>query len=107
MRSGDVLTGKPIRGWVDDPTIGLILAISPDGKVLATMTDTGVIRLWDFETGKEKSPREASPCGLQAVCFQPDGKTLWTVGTDFALRKWDAATGRLLGEPRHRLAAVG
>jgi RNA polymerase sigma factor (sigma-70 family) len=99
VRSWDVLSGKPGRAWVDDPTIGLIPAVSPDGKLLATMNDAGVIRLWDVETGKEKHPREASPCGLQAVCFQPDGKALWTLGTDFALRKWEAATGRLLGKP--------
>jgi WD40 repeat protein len=99
LRSWDVLSGKPGRAWVDDPTIGLIPAVSPDGKLLATMNDAGVIRLWDMETGKEKHPREASPCGVQAVCFQPDGKALWTLGTDFALRKWEAATGRLLSKP--------
>jgi RNA polymerase sigma factor (sigma-70 family) len=99
LRTWDVLSKKPGRAWVDDPTIGLIPAVSPDGKLLATMNDAGVIRLWDMETGKEKHPREASPCGLQAVCFQPDGKALWTLGTDFTLRKWEAATGRLLGKP--------
>jgi WD40 repeat protein len=99
LRSWDVLSGKPGRAWLDDPTIGLVLAVSPDGKVLATMNDAGVIRLWDVETGKEKHAREASPCGLLAVCFQGDGKGLWTLGSDFALRKWEAATGRLLGKP--------
>jgi RNA polymerase sigma factor (sigma-70 family) len=100
LRSWDVLSGKPGRAWVDDPTIGVVPAVSPDGKVLAVMNDAGVIRLWDRETGKEKHPREASPCGLRAVCFQPDGKALWTLGADFALRKWEAATGRLLGKRR-------
>ncbi len=106
VRSWDVLTGKPGRAWID-PAIGLFLAISPDGKVLATMNDSGVIRLWDLETGKEKRPQEASPCGLEAVCFQPDGKALWTVGNDFTLRKWDAATGRLLATPRQLIASYG
>jgi RNA polymerase sigma factor (sigma-70 family) len=99
LRSWDVLSGKPGRAWVDDPTIGVVPAVSPDGKLLATMNDAGVIRLWDTETGKEKHPREASPCGLTAVRFQPDSKALWTLGTDFALRKWEAATGRMLGKP--------
>jgi RNA polymerase sigma factor (sigma-70 family) len=96
VRSWDVATGKPGLAWTDDPTIGFLTAISPDGKTLATMNDNGVIRLWDMETGKEKRPREASPCALTAVTFRPDGKSVLTVGDDLALRDWDAATGRLL-----------
>jgi len=104
VRSWDVATGKPGRAWTDDPAIGTTLAVSPDGKELATLEeDSGVIRFWDLATGKEKRPRQASPCGLGAVRYRPDGKTLITVGTDCALREWEAATGCLLGPPRMRL----
>src|SRR5262249_2305609 len=104
VRSWDVATGKPGRAWTDDPTIGTALAVSPDGKTLATLSGEGVIRLWDRETGAERRPLEASPCGLEAVCFRPDGKTVLTLGApDLALREWEAATGRLLGPPRARV----
>jgi WD40 repeat protein len=81
----------------------LTVAVSPDGKSLATLNDNGVIRLWDMETGKEQLPAQASPCALEAVCFQADGKTLLTVGRDQAVRSWEAATGRLLGPPVARV----
>jgi WD40 repeat protein len=76
------------------------MTVSPDGKMLATLNEDGVIRLWGIETGKEKRPLDASPCGLESVCFRPDGKTLMTLGSDFVLRDWETASGRLLGPPR-------
>jgi RNA polymerase sigma factor (sigma-70 family) len=96
VRTWDVASGKPGRAWTDDPTIGFLTAISPDGKTLATMNDHSVIRLWDMESGKEKRSQAASPCALTAVYFQSDAKTVLTVGDDFRLREWDAVTGRLL-----------
>jgi RNA polymerase sigma factor (sigma-70 family) len=100
IRFWDVFTGKLVRAWTDDPSRGLIVAESPDGKMLGTLNQDGVIRLWDIATGKEKRPLEASPCGLESVCFTPDGSTLMTLGDDFVLRDWDVTTGRLLGPPR-------
>ncbi len=100
VRSWNVATGKLERAWTEDPTIGLIVAVSPDGKTLATLSENGVIRLWDRESGKEVRPVEASPGAVEAVCFSPDGKTLRTAGEDLRCREWDALTGRLLGAPR-------
>lgn len=99
VRTWDVESGKPgpVVGE-GDRAIGLTLAVSPDGKTLATMNDDGVIRLWDLRTGKEKNPIAASPCGLEAVCFRPDGNTLLTVGADQRIRDWDAETGKLLAK---------
>jgi RNA polymerase sigma factor (sigma-70 family) len=100
VRFWDVFTGKLVRAWTDDPARGLVVAVSPDEKVLATLNEDGVIRLWDIETGRETRPLEASPCGLESVCFRPDGKTLLTLGEDSVLRDWETTTGRLLGPPR-------
>jgi RNA polymerase sigma factor (sigma-70 family) len=103
VRTWDVATGKPGRAWTGDPTLGAQVALSPDGKTLATMNEHGVIRLWETGTGKEKDPPEASPGALQAVCFRPDGKTIVTFGQDLGVRAWEAATGRLMGPPRMRV----
>ncbi len=100
VRAWDIATGKPGRAWTDDPTIGLTLAVSPDGKTLATLSQNGVIRLWNWKTGKEQHLLEASPCSLDGVGFRPDGKTLLTFGDDCILREWEAATGQLLASPR-------
>jgi WD40 repeat protein len=103
IRTWDVASGKPGRAWTEDPTMGLTLAVSPNGKELAALSKDGVIRFWEMATGKERRGTDASPCALKAVTFGPDGKTLWTVGSDGALREWEAATGRPLGPPRGRV----
>jgi RNA polymerase sigma factor (sigma-70 family) len=105
VRSWDVATGQPGRAWINDPSIGLVLAVGADGKTLASMNDAGVIRLFDMASGKEQHRQAASPDALSAVAFQADGKTLLTVGNDFNLRRWEAATGRLLGPPRALVGA--
>jgi RNA polymerase sigma factor (sigma-70 family) len=100
VRSWHVASGKPGRAWTDDSNIGLDLAVSPNKKVLATMNETGVIRLWDFATGQERRLLEASPCSVEAVRFEAGGRTVVTVGEDGAVRTWEAASGRLLSLPR-------
>ena len=79
---------------------GLSLAVSPNGRKLATMSDIGVIRICDLQTGQEIRPVDASTCALESVCFSSDSKTLTTIGQDFALRQWDATTGKRLGPVR-------
>jgi RNA polymerase sigma factor (sigma-70 family) len=98
--SWNVESGTPGKSWTDDPTIGATLALGPDEQLLATMnSETGVIRFWDRQTGKEQRLRETNASALGAVCFRPDGKTILTVGEDLAIREWDASNGRLHEPP--------
>jgi RNA polymerase sigma factor (sigma-70 family) len=94
-------SGNPGKAWTDEPTIGATLALSPDGRLLATMnSETGVIQFWDRKTGKEQRLRETNASSLGAVSFRPDGKTILTVGAaDLAIREWDASNGRLHEPP--------
>jgi RNA polymerase sigma factor (sigma-70 family) len=94
VRCWDVATGKPGRAWADEPSLGSTLAVRPDGKVLATMNEGGVIRQWDMRTGKEINPLgNAAP--VEAVAFRPGGSVL-TAGRDLSLSETDIATGRVL-----------
>jgi WD40 repeat protein/tRNA A-37 threonylcarbamoyl transferase component Bud32 len=56
-----------------------LVAISPDGKTLATASAAERIKLWDLATGKEQRTL-AAPQGLvAALAFAPGGKKLWAV----------------------------
>src|SRR5262249_12013325 len=94
------------------------LALSPNGKILATASEAGVC-LWDTVTGK------ALRCipgkfRTNAITFTPDGKTLLTDGKTpptgphdhypgVSIQHWEVGTGKLLREkkiemdPRSRL----
>ncbi len=90
----NVESGKLERSITGDPLIGSTVAISPDGKSLATMNGAGVIRFWDRETGKDLHSRAANFAALRSACFRPDSKTtIVTVDDDRAIREWDAAGG--------------
>jgi RNA polymerase sigma factor (sigma-70 family) len=115
IRLWDVATGEG-RRRVDCPEPVALVALSPDGKLLASVgyrppkaVAPGVtanlpdnrVRVWDATTGKElrslvPDTKATAPPGLVAVAFAPDGKTAVTIGIDNVLRVWDAATGRPL-----------
>ncbi len=69
------------------------LALSGDGRTLATIAD-GSILISDVETGKTIR-RIARPRGdVTALAFRPDGKAVAEADTNFILHLWDVTTGR-------------
>ena len=64
----------------------LSLAVSPDGKLLATGGVDRTIHLWEILTGRELARWEAHDSGVTALAFRPDGKTLVSGGGDGALK---------------------
>src|SRR5262249_59884765 len=79
-----------------DPVYGL--AVSPDGKTLATGGLDRTIRLWDVTTGKQTRAWEGSVVSVSSVAFSPDGRTLASGNLNGGLRLWDPATGKLVRE---------
>src|SRR5262249_39326522 len=66
------------------------LALSPDGKRLASAGDDEVIKIWDPATGKVLLTLEGHEDAVNAVAFSPDGKRLASASDDGTVRIWDA-----------------
>jgi WD40 repeat protein len=78
------------------------IALSPDGKTLATGDEDGTIRLRDPETGRVGTILAAHRLGISQLAFSPDGGRLVSVGLQDIppLRGevliWEINSGRLL-----------
>jgi WD40 repeat protein/serine/threonine protein kinase len=84
LRRWDVKTGEliiPSRGHAS-PVMSV--AITPDGRTVASLEREGVLKLWDLVTGKEpitlqgqfKENNAFAPSPLAPLAFSPDGQTL-------------------------------
>ncbi len=81
----------------------VMLALSPDGRTLATGDRDGTIRLRDPETGRVAMTLRGHEWGLSHLAFSPDGRRLASVGLHTLsppLRGeallWEIDSGRLL-----------
>ncbi|MHC4178697.1 MAG: WD40 repeat domain-containing protein, partial [Planctomycetota bacterium] len=70
------------------------LAISPDGKTLASKARDSTVRLWEIATGKPLLPQEEThKDAVIAVDCSRDGRLVVTGSADATIRLWDATTG--------------
>lgn len=95
IRRWDTATGAALGPPEGQLRGGQQLALSRDGKWLATAGNDGVVVVWDAATAKER--RRIAACsgrfGME-VALSADGKLLATHGMSEAVRLWDMATGK-------------
>jgi WD40 repeat protein len=89
----DLSKDKEARVWPEMRGPVYALAFSGDGTILAAAGWGGVIRLWDWRTGKELFD-EGHRAGVVSLAFSPDGKTLLSRGMDYTCRVWELTTGK-------------
>jgi hypothetical protein len=94
-RRGEIVIfgGKTLAGHAD---CIYALAISPDGKTLATASYDKLIKLWDVATGTEIRTLQDHIDAVYALAFTPDGKQLVSASADRTVKVWNPATGERL-----------
>ncbi len=110
LRLWDVAAGKELQRFEGHRGRVTRMALSPDGKALASSSvnsrpgaDDETLRVWDVATGKERWKWSIPPACVDGLAFSPDGNLLATVGhpgriaekgVPGEVRLWDVATGR-------------
>ena len=90
VRLWDAATGRELytlsghSGWVMD------IAISPDGKKLASASMDGTVKIWSLEPGQELVSMAGS--GIRTA-YSPDGKWLAQETGSGAVQLWNAESG--------------
>lgn len=70
------------------------LAVSPNGKVLASASWDGSLRLWDIASGDMLAELLGHEGAVSDVVFSRDGGTVFSASADGTIRTWDAETGQ-------------
>jgi WD40 repeat protein len=95
----EIAIRKPNRNWKLSESefsegsshIGLALAFSPDGRLLAVGTPRGSVQLWDKNTGKCVASVRGHSSSVRALAFRPDGRVLASGSSDRTIVLWDVA----------------
>ena len=88
---------RELGGWVGG------VAFQPEGKLLATGSSDGLVRLWDGATAAEIDTLRGHTDAVVGVAFSPDGTALASASFDGTARLWHVATRRPWGVLRgHR-----
>jgi len=74
------------------------MAISPDGKRVATGGEDRRAIVWNFDTGEEVSRIPERSERVDSLCFHPDNRRLAVGAGDGSLSLWDTETGETLFE---------
>src|SRR5947209_1681806 len=83
VRFWDVRTGKLVRSLHSQPFGSGSLALSGDGKILASEVGASIVWIWDLSLGKpihQLEPGRLDEGNITSVTFSPDGKTMAAIG---------------------------
>jgi transcriptional regulator with XRE-family HTH domain len=76
------------------------VALSPDGRTLASASADKSVRLWDVRAEKLLgAPLSGHSESVYSVAFSPDGGTLASASADKSVRLWDVHARKPLGAP--------
>ncbi len=86
--------GRGEQADSSSPIYSYALAISPDGKTIASGDSDLTIRLIDVETGVIRAKLRGHTDSITSLDFSPDGKTLSSSSRDGLISLWDVAGGK-------------
>ncbi|BAZ11950.1 WD-40 repeat protein [Calothrix sp. NIES-4071] len=99
------LASSNLKNTVFPKVFGTVftIAISPDGKLLATGDSNCEVLIWSLQTNQVVAVLQGHRDWIRSVAFSPDNKILASAGFDQTVKLWDIQTGNCLHSlPDHK-----
>lgn len=93
----DIETGKVTTDFQDDRLAATLLALSPDGKLLASAGGTKLM-VWDVASRKIVHDIKGYTKPINSLSFSADSKTLAAAGDEDVIRLWRMDDGKRIRE---------
>jgi WD40 repeat protein len=65
------------------------IAVTPDGRLLVSGSEDGMLKAWDVATGQEVRSLKGHEAQVDSIVVTPDGKLLVTAADDGMLKVWN------------------
>ena len=103
----DVESGRTLGSFAGhDDTIN-DLALSPDGRLLATVSRDVTVKVWDMATKQEVQTLTGHSKEANSIAFSPDGTMLASVSWDGTTRIWGLVSKEAAATPSPTQASAG
>ncbi|WAL58712.1 serine/threonine protein kinase [Thermocoleostomius sinensis A174] len=79
------------RSWVTS------VAVHPKEQLVVSSSLDDTIKLWNLQTGEERTTLIGHSKGVNTIAISPDGKRLLSGSDDYTLKVWNLHNGSLLG----------
>ncbi|KIK34256.1 hypothetical protein CY34DRAFT_54712, partial [Suillus luteus UH-Slu-Lm8-n1] len=100
FRVMDLETGTQVgEEWEDKDQEAEIIALSPDGKKVASGGLGGAVKLWNVDTGKVIKTWTGHTEDVNSVSWSPDGGRVVSGSNNGTFRVWDVQSGKTILGP--------
>ena len=92
VRIADISSGAVTASWAAHTDTIFDLAVSGDGKILATAGGDKLVKMWDLATHKEIARLEGHVTQVLTLAFDAKSAALVSAGADQQIKVWDVKT---------------